>query len=241
MGDKGQDILLMTDFDGVLVDSYHMLPRLFEWLVETTPPVKRIGVTPEKLLLVEEMMDFLGTLDRFTVYITAFGMDPVMAGLIVEKYWDYRMKKTRVIEPGGLEALEARARDMGARVLIITSQDDTVKRKEQRVTHALGEKAADKLVIYGPDAEYTNLSEAVESLVETLEPGVAAYVDDKSTNLNRLQHLEDEKRLLLFKRRFRPPFPRASAWTLPLRVGAVIVDSVAQALEITRERVGSNV
>ena len=159
----------MLDFDGVIVDSYSGLGDVFRLLLEEIPPLQAAGATVEKMLLLEDLMDFLGTRDRRNVYKAAFGLSDPLATLVVERYWEERVRRTALLE-GGLESLVGRLSESGAMVRIVCSQDDTVERKRKRVEKALGPWALDLLVIYGPHARYRTVAEAVEALLEQYSP-----------------------------------------------------------------------
>ena len=231
------ELLLMLDFDGVIVDSYSGLENVFRHLMEDIPPLQAAGATVEKMLLLEDLMDFLGTRDRKNVYKAAFGLSDPLATLVVERYWEERMRRTVLLERN-LESLVKRLSKSGVEVRIVCSQDDTVERKRQRVEKALGPWALDHLVIYGPHSEHHTVAEAVEHLLGQHSPKLAAYLDDKSMNLGTLRHLQ-RRGLVLLRRDFKPPFPQATAWNMPLPPGAKSVKDLGEALDLLRGLLGS--
>ena len=149
------------DFDGVLVDSYYALPKVY----------LELGLEIGPFLEIEDAFDYLGIWDK-RWFFERLGIDN-------ERYWELRAKYSIVLYDA--EKLTRRIRERGWRPIIVCGCDDSVERKLWRIRRSGIGKYFDEVRVYGCDSEYKSLREALH--------GVDAYVDDKPANLNTLGDL----------------------------------------------------
>ncbi len=151
--------VIAFDFDGVLVDSYYALPKVYA----------ELGLEVEPFIEVEDAFDYLGLWDK-RWFFERVGVDN-------ERYWELRTKYSLVLYD--VERLTKKVRERGWSPIIVCGCDDSVERKLRRVGK-LG-KYFDEIRVYGCESRYKDLREALKR--------VNAYVDDKPANLNKLKGL----------------------------------------------------
>ncbi len=149
------------DFDGVLVDSYYALPKVYE----------ELGLESEPFIELEDAFDYLGLWDK-RWFFERVGIDN-------EKYWRLRLKYSLPLYD--VKRLTEEVRRRGWRPIIVCGCDDSVERKAWRIREMGFDKYFEQVRIYGCNSNFKNLREALE--------GVDAYVDDKPSNLNKLKGL----------------------------------------------------
>ncbi|MGC9079684.1 MAG: HAD hydrolase-like protein [Nanopusillaceae archaeon] len=193
-------MIFSFDFDGTLVDSYTIIPSIYEKIKD------EMGLDNgfvEAMLMVEELGDYFGIFERGKWIKLIFGED---TDYIINKYWKLRMEN-QIILPKTIDFLEKYKDKVD--MYLITSKDDTKEIKMKRIKKTGLDKYFNDILIYGTE-EFKSLEDAIEYLMDIGK--IEFYIDDKNTNLDKVHRRFDIK---LFKRIYYPPYPLKLAWYYP--------------------------
>ena len=201
---------IMYDFDGTLVDSYSCLPSIYMRLAyEFGANDKELFV--ESMLMFEDLMDYYGIWDRRIWWIFLLKNSAILkdvdGGKLIDKYWHLRIEYTRPMD-NVLDVLN-RLRNMDFDLYIVTGSDDTVERKIDRIRSSGLDKYFKDIIVYGPYSDFKDIRNAIEYIIYNTSSRKYFYIDDKVINLNKLVDIN----VVLIRYYFRPPYPRAFAWT----------------------------
>jgi len=192
-------MIISLDYDGTLVDSYTVIPLIYEKIREELNLYE--GFT-EAMLAVEDLGDYFGIFERGKWIRFLIKDNPDQ---IIEYYWKMRLEN-QIILPGTLEFLEKyKNKDL----YLITSKDDTKDIKIKRIKKTNLEKYFKDILIYGTE-EFKTIIDVFEYLIDIDKDIV--YIDDKNTNLYQIKNKLNIK---LFKRIYYPPYPLKLAWYYP--------------------------
>ena len=192
-------MIISLDYDGTLVDSYSIIPLIYEKIREELNLYE--GFT-EAMLAVEDLGDYFGIFERgkWIRFLIKDSPDE-----IIEYYWKMRTEN-QIILPGTIEFLEKyKNKDL----YLVTSKDDTKDIKIKRIKKINLEKYFKDILIYGTE-EFKTIIDVFEYLIDIDKDIV--YIDDKNTNLYQIKNKLNIK---LFKRIYYPPYPLKLAWYYP--------------------------
>jgi len=192
-------MIISLDYDGTLVDSYTVIPLIYEKIREELNLYE--GFT-EAMLAVEDLGDYFGIFERgkWIRFLIEDSPDE-----IIEYYWKIRTEN-QIILPGTIEFLEKyKNKDL----YLVTSKDDTKDIKIKRIKKTNLEKYFKDILIYGTD-EFKTIIDVFEYLIDIDKDIV--YIDDKNTNIYQIKNKLNIK---LFKRIYYPPYPLKLAWYYP--------------------------
>jgi len=192
-------MIISLDYDGTLVDSYTVIPLIYEKIREELNLYE--GFT-EAMLAVEDLGDYFGIFERgkWIRFLIKDSPDE-----IIEYYWKMR-SENQIILPGTIEFLEKyKNRDL----YLVTSTDDTKDIKIKRIKKTNLDKYFKDILVYGTE-EFKTIIDVFEYLIDIDRDII--YIDDKNTNLYRIKNKLNIK---LFKRIYYPPYPLKLAWYYP--------------------------
>jgi len=192
-------MIISLDYDGTLVDSYTVIPLIYEKIREELNLYE--GFT-EAMLAVEDLGDYFGIFERgkWIRFLIKDNPDE-----IIEYYWKMRTEN-QIILPGTIEFLEKyKNKDL----YLITSKDDTKDIKIKRIKKINLDKYFKDILVYGTD-EFKTIIDVFEYLIDIDKDII--YIDDKNTNLYQIKNKLNIK---LFKRIYYPPYPLKLAWYYP--------------------------
>jgi FMN phosphatase YigB (HAD superfamily) len=192
-------MIISIDYDGTLVDSYTVIPLIYEKIREELNLYE--GFT-EAMLAVEDLGDYFGIFERgkWIRFLIKDNPDE-----IIEYYWKTRTEN-QIILPGTIEFLEKyKNKDL----YLVTSKDDTKDIKIKRIKKTNLEKYFKDILIYGTE-EFKTIIDVFEYLIDIDKDII--YIDDKNTNLYQIKNKLNIK---LFKRIYYPPYPLKLAWYYP--------------------------
>jgi len=192
-------MIISLDYDGTLVDSYTVIPLIYEKIREELNLYE--GFT-EAMLAVEDLGDYFGIFERgkWIRFLIKDNPDE-----IIEYYWKIRIEN-QIILPGTIEFLEKyKNRDL----YLVTSKDDTNDIKIKRIKKTNLDKYFKDILIYGNE-EFKTIIDVFEYLIDIDRDII--YIDDKNTNLYQIKNRLNIK---LFKRIYYPPYPLKLAWYYP--------------------------
>ncbi|MDT7891046.1 MAG: HAD hydrolase-like protein [Candidatus Nanopusillus sp.] len=192
-------MIISLDYDGTLVDSYTIIPLIYEKIREELNLYE--GFT-EAMLAVEDLGDYFGIFERgkWIRFLIKDNPDE-----IIEYYWKIRTEN-QIILPGTMEFLEKyKNKDL----YLVTSKDDTKDIKVKRIKKTNLDKYFKDILIYGTE-EFKTIIDVFEYLIDIDDDIV--YIDDKNTNLYQIKNKLNIK---LFKRAYYPPYPLKLAWYYP--------------------------
>ena len=192
-------MIISLDYDGTLVDSYTVIPLIYEKIREELNLYE--GFT-EAMLAVEDLGDYFGIFERgkWIRFLIKDSPDE-----IIEYYWKMR-SENQIILPGTIEFLEKyKNRDL----YLVTSTDDTKDIKIKRIKKTNLDKYFKDILVYGTE-EFKTIIDVFEYLIDIDKDII--YVDDKNTNLYQIKNKLNIK---LFKRIYYPPYPLKLAWYYP--------------------------
>ncbi|NAZ26156.1 MAG: HAD hydrolase-like protein [Nanoarchaeota archaeon] len=192
-------MIISLDYDGTLVDSYTVIPLIYEKIREELNLYE--GFT-EAMLAVEDLGDYFGIFERgkWIRFLIKDNPDE-----IIEYYWKIRTEN-QIILPGTIEFLEKyKNKDL----YLITSKDDTKDIKIKRIKKTNLDKYFKDILVYGT-GEFKTIIDVFEYLIDIDKDIV--YIDDKNTNLYQIKNKLNIK---LFKRIYYPPYPLKLAWYYP--------------------------
>ena len=192
-------MIISLDYDGTLVDSYTVIPLIYEKIREELNLYQ--GFT-EAMLAVEDLGDYFGIFERgkWIRFLIKDSPDE-----IIEYYWKIRIEN-QIILPGTIEFLE-KYKNNG--LYLVTSKDDTKDIKIKRIKKINLDKYFKDILIYGTD-EFKTIIDIFEYLIDIDRDII--YIDDKNTNLYQIKNKLNIK---LFKRIYYPPYPLKLAWYYP--------------------------
>jgi FMN phosphatase YigB (HAD superfamily) len=192
-------MIISLDYDGTLVDSYTVIPLIYEKIREELDLYD--GFT-EAMLAVEDLGDYFGIFERgkWIRFLIKDSPDE-----IIEYYWKIRTEN-QIILPGTIEFLEKyKNRDL----YLVTSKDDTKDIKIKRIKKTNLDKYFKDILVYGTE-EFKTIIDVFEYLIDIDKDII--YIDDKNTNLYQIKNKLNIK---LFKRIYYPPYPLKLAWYYP--------------------------
>jgi FMN phosphatase YigB (HAD superfamily) len=194
-------MILALDYDGTLVDSYTIVPSIYERIREDLNLNEGFV---DAMLMVEELGDYFGIFDRgkWIRFIIRDNPD-----YIINLYWKIRTEN-QIILPGTIEFLEKYKDKID--LYLVTSVDDTKEIKLKRIKKTGLDKYFNEILIYG-DEELKTINDALEYLNDLGK--LEGYVDDKNTNLYKI--IEKKLKIKLFKKIYYPPYPLKLAWNYP--------------------------
>ncbi|MCG2869061.1 MAG: HAD hydrolase-like protein [Candidatus Nanopusillus sp.] len=192
-------MIISLDYDGTLVDSYSIIPLIYEKIREELNLYE--GFT-EAMLAVEDLGDYFGIFERgkWIRFLIKDNPDE-----IIEYYWKIRTENQMIL-PGTIEFLEKYKNND---LYLVTSKDDTKDIKIKRIKKTNLDKYFKDILIYGTE-EFKTIIDVFEYLIDIDKDII--YIDDKNTNLYQIKNKLNIK---LFKRIYYPPYPLKLAWYYP--------------------------
>ncbi|AMD29751.1 hypothetical protein Nps_01455 [Candidatus Nanopusillus acidilobi] len=192
-------MIISLDYDGTLVDSYSIIPLIYEKIREELNLYE--GFT-EAMLAVEDLGDYFGIFERgkWIRFLIKDNPDE-----IIEYYWKIRTENQMIL-PGTIEFLEKYKNND---LYLVTSKDDTKDIKIKRIKKTNLDKYFRDILLYGTE-EFKTIIDVFEYLINIDKDII--YIDDKNTNLYQIKNKLNIK---LFKRIYYPPYPLKLAWYYP--------------------------
>jgi FMN phosphatase YigB (HAD superfamily) len=192
-------MIISLDYDGTLVDSYSIIPLIYEKIREELNLYE--GFT-EAMLAVEDLGDYFGIFERgkWIRFLIKDNPDET-----IEYYWKIRTENQMIL-PGTIEFLEKYKNND---LYLVTSKDDTKDIKIKRIKKTNLDKYFKDILLYGTD-EFKTIIDVFEYLIDIDKDII--YIDDKNTNLYQIKNKLNIK---LFKRIYYPPYPLKLAWYYP--------------------------
>ncbi|MFP3289924.1 MAG: HAD hydrolase-like protein [Candidatus Nanopusillus acidilobi] len=192
-------MVISLDYDGTLVDSYSIIPLIYEKIREELNLYE--GFT-EAMLAVEDLGDYFGIFERgrWIRFLIKDNPDE-----IIEYYWKIRTENQMIL-PGTIEFLEKYKNND---LYLVTSKDDTKDIKIKRIKKTNLDKYFKDILLYGTE-EFKTIIDVFEYLIDIDKDII--YIDDKNTNLYQIKNKLNIK---LFKRIYYPPYPLKLAWYYP--------------------------
>lgn len=192
-------MIISLDYDGTLVDSYSIIPLIYEKIREELNLYE--GFT-EAMLAVEDLGDYFGIFERgkWIRFLIKDNPDE-----IIEYYWKIRTENQMILA-GTIEFLEKYKNND---LYLVTSKDDTKDIKIKRIKKTNLDKYFKDILLYGTD-EFKTIIDVFEYLIDIDKDII--YIDDKNTNLYQIKNKLNIK---LFKRIYYPPYPLKLAWYYP--------------------------
>ena len=192
-------MIISLDYDGTLVDSYSIIPLIYEKIREELNLYE--GFT-EAMLAVEDLGDYFGIFERgrWIRFLIKDNPDE-----IIEYYWKIRTENQMIL-PGTIEFLEKYKNND---LYLVTSKDDTKDIKIKRIKKTNLDKYFKDILLYGTE-EFKTIIDVFEYLIDIDKDII--YIDDKNTNLYQIKNKLNIK---LFKRIYYPPYPLKLAWYYP--------------------------
>jgi FMN phosphatase YigB (HAD superfamily) len=192
-------MIISLDYDGTLVDSYSIIPLIYEKIREELNLYE--GFT-EAMLAVEDLGDYFGIFERgkWIRFLIKDNPDE-----IIEYYWKIRTENQMIL-PGTTEFLDKYKNND---LYLVTSKDDTKDIKIKRIKKTNLDKYFKDILLYGTE-EFKTIIDVFEYLIDIDKDII--YIDDKNTNLYQIKNKLNIK---LFKRIYYPPYPLKLAWYYP--------------------------
>jgi len=224
----GINTVVVFDFDGVLVDSYSCLPKIYETIA------REIGIKDVKsfirvMLNFEDIMDYFGIWDRrlwFNLILHSPKIHNLDAEKLVFTYWNLRVKYS-IVKSESIEVLK-KLNAMKIPTYIVSGSDGIPGMKYRRVKASGLDKLVKDVLVYGV---YEKIRSLTEALLEIKEKHLAAkifYVDDKSKNLAEASKVKVNT--VLYK--YKPPLPTSYAWKSRKPKNAAEIRSLREILAI---------
>ncbi len=193
MREEKKPRVIITDFDGVLVDSYSCLPELYEDIARIAGVGSRhIGEFVAIAIEMEDEEDARENYDRSSWWprlFRKFGIkvQPSMLRFLLERFWDQRIKLSRIL-PRVIETLEE-LRRRGIITIILAGNDGIVGLKRRRVERSGLSAYFDKILIVGDNV--SDRISAVRDISKTYNvcPQEIVYVDDKPRPIMEVKRL----------------------------------------------------
>lgn len=201
----------MLDFDGVLVDSYSCLPRVYERIAKCLGLVGRVvGDFVGRALDYEDFYDFLDICDRLVWWpdlLKEFGLEVGREVLseVLDLFWKERIEGSSLLE-GVEEALNC-FRKMGLHLVLMAGSDGLNSMKKRRVRESELEKYFEEIVILGEDIE--DRISGIRYLLSkySVPEENVVLVDDKPAPINEVS--ETFGKIMAVKVEFRGPLKLA--------------------------------
>ncbi len=191
-------MLGILDFDGTIVDSYTIIPSIYKKIQEE---LKIDGGFVNAMLMVEELGDYFGIFER-EKFLRLVLKD--QWEYVLEIYWKLRTEN-QILLSDAIKFLERYSKTLD--LYLVTSKDDTIDMKKERIKKVGIKKYFKDIIIYG-ERDFEDLNKALEYLYDIEKE--CFYIDDKNINLSKIKI--DIK---LFKKIFYPPYPLKLAWNYP--------------------------
>jgi len=221
--------LVAFDFDGVLVDSYSELPKIYKEIHQMEPLLKDIPLFEELMLAIEDIMDYLGIWDPFFAFHNIIGLPEEKARELASFYWDSRIKRTKIDEDVRDVILELQRKNI--ETVILSGTDISPGMKLKRIEESGLDVYFDNIYIHGKKG-LGDLRHTLELIIEEHFDYEIFYVDDKTANINKLTDLSDVKLIL---KKINVPFPLKLSWREPLRKPVPIIERLSELQKIVVE------
>ena len=204
----GINTVVVFDFDGVLVDSYSCLPKIYETIA------REIGIKDVKsfirvMLNFEDIMDYFGIWDRrlwFNLILRSPKIRNLDTKKLISTYWNLRVKYS-IVKSESIEVLK-KLNAMKIPTYIVSGSDGISGMKYRRVKTSGLDKLVKDVLVYGV---YEKIKSLTEALLEIKGKHLVAkifYVDDKPKNL--IEASKVKVNTVLYK--YKPPLPTSYAW-----------------------------
>jgi len=221
-------LTVVFDFDGVLVDSYCCLRRVYKHLREKYVN-KNHDVFVDTMLYLEGITDYLGIWSRkriFKFIAEGFGIDYKLINDLVREYWRVRTQLSLVNSDA--HNVLGKIRGLGCEIYCVCGCDDTVHGKIERISYSGFQKYFKKIIIYGFKSSFNTLREALLSIINRGDTVV--YVDDKPSNLNSIADL----RIIRVLCKFRPSLPVTFSWNEKVNCEAKVIENLNELITILK-------
>jgi len=204
----GINTVVVFDFDGVLVDSYSCLPKIYETIA------REIGIKDVKsfirvMLNFEDIMDYFGIWDR-RLWFNLILRSPKIRNLDTKKliftYWNLRVKYS-IVKSESIEVLK-KLNAMKIPTYIVSGSDGIPSMKYRRVKASGLDKLVKDVLVYGVYEKTGSLTEALLKIKGKHLAAKVFYVDDKPKNLVEASKVRVST--VLYK--YKPPLPTSYAW-----------------------------
>lgn len=203
------ETVVIFDFDGVLVDSYSGLTRVYRDVA------KKLSITDaacfiKVMLSFEDIMDYFGLWDRNLWFNLILKSSKVCSkpnvNKLVNEYWRLRIKYSKIMN-NAKEVIE-KLNSLGIHTYIVSGSDGVKGMKYKRIK-ALGfDKLVKEILVYGIGEKIGCLFEALSIVRRKHKRSQLFYIDDKPKNL--MKACKANVRTILYK--YKPPFPAKYAW-----------------------------
>lgn len=204
-----EKIILVFDFDGVLVDSYSKLEEVYIEALREHPIIKKMSIEEirrlaRELVRLEDYYDSTRQYDRFKLIETFlssrnFILDENMVKKMVEKYWTKRIEES-IVSPDAEETLRE---FYGKHILILLTDHDGVPgMKLKRVKTSKLDKYFNEIIVAGEPGYIADKRKGLGYIVEryNVKPAQIVFIDDKPRVLAYVKDLG----IITILRRFKP-------------------------------------
>jgi len=206
--DVQANTIVAFDFDGVLVDSYSCLPKIYETIA------KEIGIKDVKsfirvMLNFEDIMDYFGIWDRrlwFSLILRSSKIRNSDTEKLVSTYWNLRIRHS-IVKSESIEVLK-KLNAMKIPTYIVSGSDGIPGMKYRRVVASGLDKLVRDVLVYSVYEKVRSLAEALLKIKEKHLAAKVFYVDDKPKNL--VEASKVKVNTVLYK--YKPPLPTSYAW-----------------------------
>jgi putative hydrolase of the HAD superfamily len=219
-------VCIVFDYDGVLVDSYSCLPKIYGVIAD------RLGVDRElfieKALEYEDIEDYKGNYDRGSWWKKLFGEFNVSLDIdpLLELYWSLRMELSTVY--GYVWDVLASLRSGGYHLFIVAGGDGVPSMKRRRIVFSGLDKYFDGILIEGEDIG--GKVDGIKVIMDRFgfEEGSIMYIDDKPKPINMVKSMYPD----IFTVRIDYRGPLSLAWEGECRSDIILsgIDGLLQLL-----------
>jgi len=168
-------MLGILDFDGTIVDSYTIIPSIYKKIQEE---LKIDGGFVNAMLMVEELGDYFGIFER-EKFLRLVLKD--QWEYVLEIYWKLRTEN-QILLSDAIKFLERYSKTLD--LYLVTSKDDTIDMKKERIKKVGIKKYFKDIIIYG-ERDFEDLNKALEYLYDIEKE--CFYIDDKNINLSKIK------------------------------------------------------
>ncbi|WFO75204.1 HAD family hydrolase [Desulfurococcaceae archaeon MEX13E-LK6-19] len=222
----GNDIVFVYDFDGVIVDSYDCLPKVYREIARLLN-IENTELFVKAMIMFEDVADYMGLWDRRKWWKIIFSIDDEKAEEISRLYWGLRIKYTKVFDDAKTVLTELKKR--GYVLYMVTGCDDTIENKIKRIEASGVKDFFEEILVYGRNSNYKDIVQAINVLKKKLSDKTLYYVDDKPSNLRKLVGLN----IRLVHYMYKPHvFPEALSWTEKTPDGVIEIKDHREILNI---------
>ncbi len=223
------ETVVIFDFDGVLVDSYGGLTRVYRALAKKLN-IADVACFIKAMLSFEDIMDYFGLWDRNLWFNLILKSSKVRSKLNVNKlvieYWRLRIKYSKIMN-NAKEVIE-KLNSLGIHTYIVSGSDGVKGMKYKRIKASGFDKLVREILVYGINEKIGCLFEALNIVKRKHRRSQLFYIDDKPKNL--MEAHKANIRTVLHK--YKPPFPTKYAWKGRKPKNTIEIDNLLDLIKI---------